>query len=370
VRTYFNLALLLSIFSAGIAIPAPAQAQWAQSASGQWASFNYGAWTVYQNEWGSTAPCTLYANSASNWASAGNWTGPGTKGYPHVQGNPNVAIGSTWTTASFNFSGPSGGVYTLVFDCWTAGYADELMIEESKVGTDGHWGTQIASNQTIGGRLFASIWQAHNGYNNVIIFTPASYRTSGTTDIMACFVWARDRGLLANNTLYELSFGPEITSTNGWQQFTMNSFSANWGTPGGGGGTYYKYRNVATSLYMDGMGRTNNGANCGQYANGGSFNQQWTRSTTGSFVKLQNRGTGLFLDGMGRTTNGSICGQYAGGSSNNQQWTETTVSGNYKFQNRGTGLFVDGMGRTNNGADMGQWSGGNSNNQRFARSTP
>jgi endoglucanase len=140
--------------------------------------------------------------------------------------------------------------------------------------------------------------------------------------------------------------------------------------PGGGGGTFYKFRNVGTSLYMDGMGRTNNGANCGQYANVGSFNQQWARTTVGSFVKLQNRGTGLFLDGMGRNTNGSICGQYAGGSSNNQQWTETTVSGNFKFQNRGTGLFVDGMGRTANGSDMGQWASSSSNNQRFARSTP
>ena len=66
-----------------------AQAQaWTYTASGQWASFNFGAWTVYQDEWGSSAPCTLYANSSGNFACAGSWSGGGTKNYAHTQASP------------------------------------------------------------------------------------------------------------------------------------------------------------------------------------------------------------------------------------------------------------------------------------------
>jgi hypothetical protein len=34
---------------------------------------------------------------------------------------------------------------------------------------------------------------------------------------------------------------------------------------------------------------------------------------------IQNRVTGLYLDGMGRTGNGAICGQWGGSGSANQQ---------------------------------------------------
>lgn len=453
---------MLLIVVALISSALSTQAQWAHTASGPWASFNFGQWTVYQNEWGQPETyCELYANSASNWASAGSWTGPGTKGYPHVQGNPNIAIGSHWVSSSFNFSGPNSGVYTLVFDCWTAGHQDELMIEESKVGTTGSWGTQIASNQTIGGRLYSSVWQAHNGANNVLIFTPASYRTSGTTDLMAPFVWARDRGLLHNNTLYEISFGPEITSTNGWQQFTMNSFSASWGTSGGctptaitpyvqvnggswqqtgsvtvnagatvrfgpqpvsggswswsgcgvsgssreqtftanssctatatytnssgcqstqnfnvtvsgsgggGGSGYVRIQNRATGLYIDGMGRTSNGSNAGQWSSSG-INQHWTMETSGSYVKFRNRATGLYLDGMGRTSNGSLVSQWSSSTSNNQQWTVEDIGGYKRIRNRATNLYIDGMYWSSNGSDLGQWSNSGSDGQQWSITT-
>ena len=214
----------LLVVAAMISIASNAKA-WTYTATGQWASFNFGSWTVYQDEWGSTAPCTLYANSASNWASAGNWNQTGTAGYPHVQGDPNLTIGSGSCKITFNFSGPSGAVYTLMADCWTAGMQDELMIEEAWGGSKGHWGTQIGTNVTIGGRLYASIWKASNGGKPVFIFTPSSQKKKGTTDIMAVFVWCKSKSLLQNNTLYEVSFGPEITSTSGLQQFTMNSFS-------------------------------------------------------------------------------------------------------------------------------------------------
>jgi endoglucanase len=37
-------------------------------------------------------------------------------------------------------------------------------------------------------------------------------------------------------------------------------------------------------------------------------------------VSLRNRATGLYLDGMGRTANGADAAQWGGSSSTNQQW--------------------------------------------------
>jgi hypothetical protein len=220
------MAALLTGMLTGIATPAYA---WDHSASGQWASFNFDDWTVYQNEWGSSAPCELYANSYSNFATAGDWTGGGTKNYAHVQSKVlNIPIDNYGMTSSFDFSPPSDAIYDFMYDVWTENMQDELIIVEQAT-TSGNWGSQIASNVTIGGRYYSSVWQAWNGANNVIIFSPGSMRTSGTEDLMAYFKWCKERGLLHNNVVREVSFGVEVTSTNGWQQFTVNSFSASWG---------------------------------------------------------------------------------------------------------------------------------------------
>jgi hypothetical protein len=68
------------------------------------------------------------------------------------------------------------------------------------------------------------------------------------------------------------------------------------------------------------LGRTSNGSNAGQWAGGGSYNQQWTETSSGGYYRYQNRATGLYLDGMGRTGNGSILGQWSSSGSYNQQW--------------------------------------------------
>ncbi|GAA2599844.1 hypothetical protein GCM10010435_94110 [Winogradskya consettensis] len=40
-------------------------------------------------------------------------------------------------------------------------------------------------------------------------------------------------------------------------------------------GTYVRVRNVGSGLYLDGMGRTANGASIGQYSDSTSVNQRW-----------------------------------------------------------------------------------------------
>ncbi|MCL6588479.1 MAG: RICIN domain-containing protein [Firmicutes bacterium] len=130
-------------------------------------------------------------------------------------------------------------------------------------------------------------------------------------------------------------------------------------------GSYVKIRNVATGLFIDGMGRTTNGSNAAQYSSSTSYNQQWAIETVGSYVKIKNRATGLYLDGMGRTSNASIVGQYSSSSSYNQQWAMETYGSNYRFKNRATGLYIDGVGSTSNGADLCQWSNSGSANQQW-----
>nr|WP_245531707.1 RICIN domain-containing protein [Anaerophaga thermohalophila] len=74
-------------------------------------------------------------------------------------------------------------------------------------------------------------------------------------------------------------------------------------------------------MYIDGMGRTTNGDNCGQYANTTHVNAQWSLESSGDgYYRLRNRGTGMYLDGMGRTTNGDPAGQYANTTHVNAQW--------------------------------------------------
>jgi hypothetical protein len=127
----------------------------------------------------------------------------------------------------------------------------------------------------------------------------------------------------------------------------------------------YRIRNRATNLNIDGMGRTADGSNAGQYRDSAGYNQQWEIEATGNYVKIKNRATGLYLDGMGRTGNGSATGQYSGSSSNNQQWQQVASDGYVRFMNRATGLYLDGMGRTSDGADLGQYGNSGSYNQQW-----
>jgi hypothetical protein len=341
---------------------------WNYCGTGPWVSFNFAdGYTVYENGWGSQNDQSqqLCANNAGNWASTVNFTGGGVKNYPHTQKDVDIPINSSsyYCNASFNCSAPNdNNWYNFMFDVWTANMQDELIICEMWNG-DAIWGNLVASNITIGGTSIREVRQAYNGANNVLIFTPYNKRSSGSEDLMAFFQWSKDRGLLNNSTLHQVSFGVEVTYTNGWQQFTCNSFSLSFGQNGNSG--YVTIQNKATGLYIDGMGRTSNGSNAGQWSNSGSSNQKWIMETTGSNVRFKNVATSLYLDGMGRGSNGSLAGQWGNSNSANQQWTIETY-GNYKrIKNVATGLYLDGMYWSSNGSDLGQWSSSGSDAQQW-----
>lgn len=89
----------------------------------------------------------------------------------------------------------------------------------------------------------------------------------------------------------------------------------------GGGNMIKRVRNRGTGMYLDGMGRTSNGSDAGQWANTTHNNAKWEFVPTGSYYYLVNRGTGMKLDGYGRTTNGDVCAQYSGSTTHyNAQW--------------------------------------------------
>jgi hypothetical protein len=96
--------------------------------------------------------------------------------------------------------------------------------------------------------------------------------------------------------------------------------------------------------------------------------EQWVVENTGSYVRFRNAATGMYLDGLGQTANGSAPGERAGSSATSQQWTVVTGARNgndVRIRNRATGLYLDGMGRTSAGASLGQWSDSGSTNQQW-----
>lgn len=350
----------------------------------QWGNTTHNGYTIYNNIWGSGAgsQClTVYAYN--NWyVDANHPNTSGIKSYPNVEMKVNHNVDSMPAiTSSFSVTRPGTGAYITSYDIWYNNYAYEVMLWMNRTGAVGPiasgWdanGNPIAevTNVSVGGHTW-NVYRGSNGSNQVFSFVRTSNTNSGTVDIRAISQWIRNRGWFGNVNLHSIQLGFEISSSGGsTQRYAVTNFSVTQGSTGGGGGggTYYKLLNRATSLAVDGMGRTSNGSNCGQYASNTSYNQQWTIETAGSYVKLRNRGTGLYLDGMGRTSNGSAAGQWSSSSSNNQQWSQEASGSYYKYRNRGSGLYLDGMGRTGNGSDVGQWSSSSSYNQQFSRTNP
>jgi hypothetical protein len=377
---FVKLNMKLSVLAALVVGFVTSAHAWNYTASGQWATFNFGNWTVYADEWGSSSYAELYANNAGNFACAGSWTGGGTKNYASTQSDVDVPISSSYyCNSSFNFSAPNNPWWSFFYDVWTANNQDELMIQEGWFDDGGNhgWGTEISANVTIGGKLIKSVSQANNGANNVLIFTPANQQSSGSEDIMAYFIWASNRGLLHNSTLHHLCFGVEVTYTSGWQQFTVNSFSANWGqnSSGLGNGTYKLIaRHSGKAMDANGYG-TANGTQIQQWSYTSGANQKWTVTDTGGGnYKIIGVHSGKAIDinnwGTGNGTKVQLW-DYSGGSNQTFKFSGTD-SGNYRITpNSATGSCLDVNGySTADGAvvQLWQWTGGN--NQQWSFQAP
>lgn len=340
----------------------------------QWGSWNTNGYTIYNNIWGSGAGSQcLWAYSPSNWGvTADHPNTGGIKSYPNVDRDVNYTVNSMPNiTASFNVSRPGWGSYNTAFDIWYNNYGYEIMLWMNWNGSMGpisyNYGCggypssacPIATNINVGGHTW-NLYEGDNGSATVYSFLRTSNTNSGTVNITQISQWLANNGYFSGNTnLHEIQFGFEISQSAGGADFTVNNYSVNigGGNGGGGGSGYVQLQNRGSGLFLDGMGRTNNGDACGQWGNTNHPNSHWQLIDVGSgYYQLKNRGTGLFLDGMGRTSNGAVCGQWGNTSHHNSHWELEQYSGNYyRLQNRGTGLYLDGMGRTSNGSDVGQW---------------
>ncbi len=144
---------------------------------------------------------------------------------------------------------------------------------------------------------------------------------------------------------------PETINEMASSQLTASALDLSSGQP-----VLVQLKNRGTGLFLDGMGLTSNGADCGQRVGAERLTSQWVLSPAGSYFQLINRESSLILDGMGRRNNGAACGQWSNTTHPNSYWDlELFDSIYHRIKNGATGLFLDGMGRTTDGAACGQY---------------
>lgn len=237
-----RLAVVVLTLTGLVGLATPAQAEVYYSCN-TWGEYTQGDWTVYNNVWGNqgnNSQC-LGVHSLNSWYVDSTQSGGGIKSYPNTSVRPRTPL-SQMANAGFTYktsSAPaaSGDWWNWTADVWSTGNQDEIMIFTSwyPQGPAGGWGRQIASNVTIGGILYASVWQADPGWN-VLQFIPANQNHDGYVDVLATWRWAADRGLLRNTTFDTMQFGIEITSTSGQQKrYSLNEYHAWWTNTSGGG---------------------------------------------------------------------------------------------------------------------------------------
>jgi hypothetical protein len=235
-----RMALIVLVIAGFLGWATPAQAE-VYTSCDRWGTYTQGDWTVYNNVWGNRKPNTqcLHVNSINSWYVDSTQSNGGVKSYPNTTVRPHTPL-AQMQSAKFSYnttSAPtsSGDWWNWTSDIWSPGGADEVMIFTSWFPQAGGWGTKIRTNVTIGGILYAEVWQADPGWN-VLQLIPASQSTSGTVDALAVWKWAAAEGLLVNTEFDTMQFGIEITSTSGVsKRYSLNDFHASWSNTSGGG---------------------------------------------------------------------------------------------------------------------------------------
>src|SRR5690242_11029507 len=162
-----------------------------------------GAYTIQNNEWGSSAPECVSTDGNADFTVANSSISNSTSGAPG--GYPSIYKGCHWgactsssgfpiqvsalhtgaVTSSWNTSQPGGGnAYDVAYDIWfnqtpaTSGQPNgaELMIWLNHNGSVQPFGSQVASNVSIGGRGY-NVWFGNQGWNT-ISYTMTSPATS------------------------------------------------------------------------------------------------------------------------------------------------------------------------------------------------
>ncbi len=203
-------------------------------ACGQWDKWTSGAYTIFNDIWGSGAgpQCITAWNGSHFVVSSTQPATSGVKSYPN-SGFTNLGrtISSLNTfTSSFNITVPSSGDWEVAYDIWVPTEVMIWMYASGNVGPiAASWdstGKPIpsATNVTVGGHTWNVYRQ--NGGSNVISFVRTTNTTSSTVDIKALLTWAMNQGWLPNGAIGAVQFGFEISGTgNAPMDFTCNNFS-------------------------------------------------------------------------------------------------------------------------------------------------
>ncbi|MFI1001758.1 hypothetical protein ACIP10_24730 [Streptomyces galbus] len=224
--TRLALAPALAIgATVGLASAPASAAVW--NSCDQWGNTSLNGYTLYNNIWGSGAGSQcIWANSGTNW---GVWadhpdTG-GIKSYPDAKKVINKSITSLSSlTSSYNVTVPSSGAYNTSYDIWDTDHDYEIMLWVNKTGAVGPLGTSQGT-VTLGGHTW-TVYKGSNGANEVFSFIRTSNSTSGTVSILPILKWIKDtKGWFGNETIGDVQFGYEITSSSGGLNFQTNNLT-------------------------------------------------------------------------------------------------------------------------------------------------
>lgn len=213
-----------------------------------------GAYTIQNNEWGSSAPECISTDGNADFTVANSSISNSTSGAPG--GYPSIYRGCHWgactsnsgfpiqvsalhtgtVTSSWNTSQPGGGnAYDVAYDIWlnqaptTGGQPNgaELMIWLNHNGSVQPFGSQVASNVSIGGRGY-NVWFGNQGWST-ISYTMTSPATSvSNLDIGQLVADAVGRGYIQNSWyLIDVEAGFELWQ--GGAGLATNSFSVSTG---------------------------------------------------------------------------------------------------------------------------------------------
>ena len=222
-------ALLAPALALGVTVglaSAPASAAVWNSCD-QWAQTNLNGYTLYNNIWGSGAGAQcIWANSGTNWGVNANHPNTGgIKSYPNQTKAINKSITSLSSlSSSYNVSVPSSGAYNTSYDIWDTDHDYEIMLWVNKTGPVGPIGSSQGS-VSLGGHSW-NVFKGTNGANEVFSFIRTSNSGSGTVNILPILKWIKDtKKWMGNETIGDVQFGFEITSSSGGLDFRTNNLT-------------------------------------------------------------------------------------------------------------------------------------------------
>ena len=214
----------------------PASWAWCSSARSGEQTMPHSRFDLFNNEWNTSAnpgPQTICGNSESNWEVTSNQRAGNTAvlTYPSVQVNYNSQNGyalsrfssmtSSWAEHLPSVSGLDA---EAAYDIWLNDLNKEVM-----VWVDNH-GQTPAGSKVAAYSVSGATWDLYvTSDNSYMAFVREGNADSGSVDLFTLLKNLERRGLLSSSdTLWQVNFGFEISSTGGRQaSFSVTNYSLN-----------------------------------------------------------------------------------------------------------------------------------------------